>query len=241
MCTVTLIPLGKSDFVLTSNRDEAPNRKTLDPDFYIEKGVNLLYPKDALAGGTWIGVSEKNRLICLLNGGFTLHKRQEEYRLSRGVVVKDLLISSNYLEVIESYNLMNIEPFTIVLVDWEDDLSFLEFVWDGVAKHITRLPLEPKIWSSTTLYSENMKQARKDWFEAYKSTEEFNPESILDFHKTAGKGNKDYGVIMERGFVKTTSITQVIKHHSNIEMNFFNLQKNIVSKSNFLFSKHIND
>jgi len=26
---------------------------------YEEEGVKLLYPKDAVAGGTWIGISEK--------------------------------------------------------------------------------------------------------------------------------------------------------------------------------------
>lgn len=241
MCTVTLIPLGKSDFVLTSNRDEAPNRESLDPDFYIENGVNLLYPKDVLAGGTWIGVSEKNRLICLLNGGFTFHKRLKDYRQSRGVVVKDLLIATNYLEVIKTYNLLNIEPFTLVLVDWQDNLSFFEIVWDGVSKHIKKLPLDPKIWSSSTLYSEEMKQSRLDWFDNYKSKKELNPEYILHFHKSAGKGNKDYGVIMDRHFVKTTSITQVEKHHSEIKMTFCNLQKNTVSKSRFSYFNSIND
>lgn len=241
MCTVTLIPLGKTDFVLTSNRDEAPERVTLDPDFYLEKGVNLIYPKDVLAGGTWIGVSDNNRLICLLNGGFTLHERQESYRLSRGVVVKELLIRSNYLELIESFNLIHVEPFTIVLVDWQDGLSFYEFVWDGKAKHVTKLPHEPKIWSSSTLYTETMKQERIKWFEDYRIGSELNSESILQFHKTAGHGNKDFGVIMDRHFVKTTSITQVEKKAHFVTMNFLNLQKNTLSKSNLSFSKSIND
>jgi uncharacterized protein with NRDE domain len=241
MCTVTLLPLGETDFVLTSNRDEAPDRESLNPDFYTEEGVKLLYPKDVLAGGTWIGVSEKNRLVCLLNGGFTLHERLAEYRMSRGVVVKDLLTTSNYLDLIETYNLLNIEPFTIVLVDWVDDLKFYEFVWDGEQKHVRKLPLEPKIWSSSTLYSKDMKQARLDWFGTYKAKNNLNPESIWHFHHTAGIENKDFGVIMDRGFVKTTSMTQVLKDHSNIKMNFFNLQKNTVSKSNFSFFNSIND
>lgn len=241
MCTVTLIPLGKSDFVLTSNRDEAPNRESLDPDFYVENGVTLLYPKDVLAGGTWIGISEKSRLICLLNGGFTLHERLAEYRLSRGVVVKDLLTATDFLQLIESYNLIGVEPFTIVLVDWQDGLRFYEFVWDGVAKHVKKLPLEPKIWSSSTLYTEEMKQARLDWFDIYKTKNDLNPESVLQFHKAAGKGNKDFGVIMDRGFVKTTSLTQVEKQGTNLKMDFFNLQNQTVSKSNFSFSNSIND
>ena len=34
MCTVTLIPTGENNFILTSNRDEVINRKTLLPEFY---------------------------------------------------------------------------------------------------------------------------------------------------------------------------------------------------------------
>ncbi|PWI30897.1 hypothetical protein DI383_05525 [Flavobacteriaceae bacterium LYZ1037] len=241
MCTVTLIPLGKTDFLLTSNRDEAPNRETLEPDFYLERGVGLLYPKDVLAGGTWIGLSKKNRLICLLNGGFAAYKRQDNYRLSRGVVVKDLLIASNFLELIESYNLLGIEPFTIVLVDWQEELHFYELVWDGVAKHIKKLPLEPNIWSSSTLYSKNMKQARVDWFEAFRNQYVLNSESIWDFHNTAGTGNQDFGVIMNRGFVKTTSITQVEKQGGNLEMRFLNLQKNKMSSTTFTSEKTSHD
>jgi len=241
MCTVSLIPLGDSDFVLTSNRDEAPERETLDPNFYTEKGVRLLYPKDKMAGGTWIGLSDKNRLICLLNGGFTQHSRKDNYRLSRGVVVKDLLTSNNVFKTIEDYNLNNIEPFTIVLVDWSENLNFYELVWDGSKKHFKELPLEPKIWSSSTLYNKQMKDSRLEWFEDYKANNELNSKSILNFHKTAGKENKDYGVIMDRVFVKTTSITQIEKHHLNLEMDFFNLQKSTISKSNFSLSEPIND
>jgi uncharacterized protein with NRDE domain len=85
MCTVTLIPKGTNNFVLTSNRDEAPNRHTLSPDFYNIENTKLLFPKDEVAGGSWIGVSEKQRVLCILNGGFEKHERKATYRLSRGV------------------------------------------------------------------------------------------------------------------------------------------------------------
>ena len=60
MCTVTIIPKGDNDFVLTSNRDEAPQRISLAPKVYTIDDTRLLFPKDKLSGGTWIGVSEKN-------------------------------------------------------------------------------------------------------------------------------------------------------------------------------------
>lgn len=241
MCTVTIIPKGNNDFILTSNRDEAPNRKTIDPDFYLENDTMLLYPKDSLAGGTWVGVSEKNRLICLLNGGFTLHKRQENYRLSRGVVVKDLLISNDVMQSINAYNLDQVEPFTIVVVDWNSQLKFYELVWDGEKKHVSELPLKPRLWSSSTLYNESMKEERKLWFEDFKENADFTAESILHFHKTTHNENKVYGLVMDRDFVKTTSITQITKTSDKVEMRFENLQKNEVTTSTFLFSECAHD
>lgn len=65
MCTVTVVPLGHSNFVLTSNRDEAPSRETLSPDFYMEGDSKLLYPKDKLAGEPGLGLAAKSVLfVC---------------------------------------------------------------------------------------------------------------------------------------------------------------------------------
>lgn len=241
MCTVTIIPQGKHDFILTSNRDEAPNRISLVPDFYQIEGVNLLFPKDEVAGGTWIGVSEKKRMICLLNGAYVCHERQEKYRLSRGVVVKDFMIADAIEATLQTYNLVDIEPFTMVIVDWSTDLKFYELVWDGHNKHITRLPHEPKIWSSSTLYNNDMKANRLEWFNTFKSENELDANSLLTFHKTAGKAHTDYGVVMDRGFVKTTSITQVKKVNNAINMRFESLLDKAVTQTVFKLPQIANE
>jgi len=241
MCTVTIIPKGKSDFILTSNRDEAQNRVSLSPEIYRINGTKLLFPKDVISGGTWIGVSEKNRLICVLNGGFTLHKRQANYRLSRGIVANDFLMSENILETIESYNLEDIEPFTMIITDWNIRLKFYELVWDNNKKYFTELPLEPRVWSSSTLYNPDMKQERQDWFNVFKTENQLNAKSILKFHKTAGEYNSDYGVIMDRGFVKTTSITQVEKTGDFIEMVYENLLNKTKTQRQFNLPSIVND
>lgn len=241
MCTVTIIPKGKNDFVLTSNRDESPNRTSLAPDIYLVEGTKMMFPKDELAGGTWIGVSEKNRLICLLNGGFICHERKADYRMSRGVVVNDLLASEDVVASIEDYNLIDIEPFTLVIVDWNISLKLFELVWDGQQKHFSALALEPKIWSSSTLYSKAMKKERLQWFEDFKIANELHSASIVNFHKTAGHDNKDYGVIMDRDFVKTTSITQVEKKEDVVEMRFNNLQSKNTSVKIFKLQQSVNE
>ena len=210
MCTVTIAPLfAENSFVLTSNRDEAPGRETLPPKIYSEAGLKIAFPKDVLAGGTWLGISERQRAICLLNGEFKKHERKLPYGKSRGVVVKDFLAAENFPEAAEVYDLSEVEPFTIVAADWQHELFFAELVWDGSKKHFKKLPLKPHIWSSSPLYSEEMKKLRESWFEELQH-EELNPKSLLNFHFSAGEGDKDAGVIMDRGAVKTKSISQVV-------------------------------
>ena len=241
MCTVTIFTKGKNDFVLTSNRDEAPNRVSLSPDFYLVNNTKMLFPKDEKAGGTWIGTSDKNRLICLLNGGFTLHKRKENYRLSRGVVVTDLLASDEIVSAIENYNLQDIEPFTLVIADWNTDLQFFELVWDGAKKHFTKLPKEAKVWSSSTLYTKEMKEERELWFQNFRNENGLTSAKALQFHKNTNIDNTEYGIVMNRGFVKTTSVTQVVKTKDEVFMSFENLQSNTTFSKSFLLSETIHE
>lgn len=219
--------------MLTSNRDEAPSRNTIPPKIYSEDGIRLMYPKDEVAGGTWFGVSSQNRLICLLNGGFTAHKRKEQYRMSRGVIVTQLLTAENAVKTIETTDFSGIEPFTIIMINWRHDLILHELVWDGAKSHLSEKPLAPHIWSSSLLYSEEVKREREQWFSEFIFSDLRPSEaSILNFHKTAGKGNPSTNIVMDRGFVKTKSITQFSKSESS-KMYYEDLQTTIKTEINF--------
>ena len=232
MCTVTFIPKNDNNFILTSNRDEAPGRKTIPPQLYENDGVQLLFPKDEVAGGTWIGLSERKRLICLLNGGFTAHQRQEKYRMSRGVIVKDLLTALNISEAIAQYDFHGIEPFTIILVTFEDSIKVFELVWDGEKAHFNEKPLAPQIWSSSLLYTSEMKQLREQWFSEFMfNTLRPTSEEIFHFHTTAGVGDKEIDLIMDRKIVKTKSITQVRKIGDIATMQYQDLQENLLTET----------
>ncbi|MBC8753455.1 NRDE family protein [Kordia sp. YSTF-M3] len=226
MCTVSFIYKGNSAFVLTSNRDESPMRVTHAPSIYDALDTKMIFPKDAIAGGTWIGTSDKKRVVCLLNGGFKNHARLPEYRHSRGVVVKDFLAATDITETVHRYNLNLIEPFTIVIVDWNETLQLFELVWDGAQKHFQKLPLTSHIWSSSTLYTEKMKEMRRDWFSKLKQEKTLNADTLLNFHKTAGINDPNVDVIMDRGIIKTISITQIEKTEDSIAMNYYDLTKN---------------
>ncbi len=236
MCTITFIPKSKNDFILTSNRDETPGRETFPPKIYEEEGVQLLYPKDGVAGGTWIGISEKKRAVTLMNGGFVAHKRKPFYRKSRGLVVKDLLKSDDLKTEIEKYDFNDIEPFTAIIIEWKTEVQLFQLVWDGLDYHFSQEPLATQIWSSSPLYPENLKKKRELWFSEFLfKTIKPSEEEILQFHKTAGEGDLNSNLIMDRGFIKTKSITQIVKNKETVEMRYEDLQKGRVSNS--VFSK----
>ena len=234
MCTVTFMPFSNTDFVITNNRDEAPGRGTLPPRFYTANGGRLLYPKDEVAGGTWVGVSDKARYICLMNGGFVPHERKKNYRKSRGIVVTDLLAVEKAEPTIKKYDFNGIEPFTIVMVEWGSSLQLFELVWDGTQIHFTVKPLKPTIWSSSLLYPKAVKEKRENWFDLFlKENPIASKEGLLRFHKTAGEGNKETNIIMDQGFVKTKSIAQTEKKENKGTMRYEDLETGEVSIQTF--------
>jgi hypothetical protein len=220
MCTVTFLPTLNNNFILTSNRDEQSSRETDLPMKYFEDGVEMLFPKDKMAGGTWIGTSDKKRLVCVLNGAFVKHKRKENYTKSRGLIAKEVLKSDDFLTFINTLNLENIEPFTMVIVDWNtNQLNLFELIWDDNIKHFNELKNEAKIWSSSTLYSNEVKEIRRNWFNNWKEKNKFSKEAILNFHHSQ-IGDKEQSILMKRSYVETVSITSVEKNDFSIEMNY---------------------
>ncbi|AUC86092.1 hypothetical protein CW731_12725 [Polaribacter sp. ALD11] len=113
------------------------------------------------------------------------------------------------MSFINAFNFEAIEPFTFVLIDWFTNLKTYELVWDGVIKYFKELPQEPKIWSSSTLYTEEMKGLREAWFSNWLSVhKEFSQEEILEFHQNENLGTKGIAPKMKREFVETVVLLQ---------------------------------
>ncbi len=212
MCTVSFLPL-KTGFVLTSSRDETTARPTLPPAVHLHNAKKLVFPKDEIAGGTWIAVAAQKRVACLLNGAFEKHTRLLPYNRSRGQVLLESFDYQYITDFCESTNLTNVEPFTLILIDYSKDFELVEFRWDGVLKHKkNRLPTENAIWSSATLYDAAAREIRSEWFENWlKSAEENNPAHILNFHTTKHSFDEKNDILMQRnGGLQTVSVSQII-------------------------------
>lgn len=209
MCTVTFIPLGNK-ILLTSNRDEKSIRKkAIHPSVTSYNTINLLFPKDAEAGGTWIGASDQGAIMVLLNGGFIKHEPAAEYRKSRGLVFLDVLSATKALPAFKKISLLGIEPFTLVI--WEDGQLY-ECRWSGEEKYIREMDImKPHIWSSVTLYTSETIHKREQWF---KNWLDQHPEpsitAVRKFHLFGGDGDSENDIRMNRNNTMfTVSITSI--------------------------------
>ncbi|MBK7311919.1 MAG: NRDE family protein [Sphingobacteriaceae bacterium] len=213
MCTVTYIPKSNG-FYFTSSRDEKSSRATIPPIKYSENGIDLIYPKDELAGGTWIASSLEGKTACLLNGAFVNHHKQKSYVKSRGLILLDSFKYNNVIEFSEKRDLVNVEPFTLLTLDYTSGNldEFFEFRWDGKNKHLRQLETNAQqIWSSATLYPPLVQLARKrlfeKWFDDHK---DFEDKMILGFHNRKHGLNASDDIIMKRdGDLMTLSISQI--------------------------------
>ncbi len=234
MCTVTYIPKNNNEFILTQNRDESPHRSAHQLVKVDKSGKQLLFPKDSGAGGTWISAADSNQLVSILNGAFAKHKHRPPYRKSRGIMALDFFDFSNAGQFFTSYNFEGIEPFTMLIYD---DGKLFDFRWDDQYKIIEELDVsQPYLWASATLYTKEAKMKRKIWFEEWrKDRTDFSQSAILDFHLTAGDGDPENDLVMNRSNkVRTTSITSINKSNSSFEMYFSDLMtgKVLVDKIN---------
>lgn len=235
MCTVSFLPAGDQIY-LTSNRDEKHFRSDAHaPEIQQLSSGKILYPRDRDAGGTWIAMHENGHAIVFLNGGFITHSPQPPYRKSRGLILLEIADSFAPVTVFEKISLEKIEPFTAIIA--EKNLLF-ECRWDGEQKHISEKDSSvPHIWSSVTLYDDDIIQKRNKWFKEWLgSTSNHSLEDILHFHEFTGDGDSHNDLKMNRGgSVYTVSITSMLINESGGMMYYHDLRNHQRYRNSLMF------
>jgi hypothetical protein len=225
MCTVSFVNSPKG-VIITSNRDEKVIRPSAGaPKNYCLNGKNILYPKDAKAGGTWFVIDENGTVLVLLNGGKTKHVPALFYRRSRGLIALDIISSESPKDFWNQINLEDIEPFTLVLYQQE---KLYELIWDGLVKMKTVLNANKNhIWSSVTLYPKEIRQKRYNWFfDFLKDGKEISASEMLNFHQNTEQGDSENGLIINReNVLKTLSITQAVIDKNKCVLRYYDLVK----------------
>ncbi|NOQ23831.1 MAG: hypothetical protein GQ564_00575 [Bacteroidales bacterium] len=239
MCTVTYIPpKHNKGFILTSNRDEKAVRPTIPLAKYEIEGIQVCFPKDKKAGGSWIAANNHGRLCCLLNGAFIVHKKQSFHVKSRGnILVEITATNEEIIDYFQNKNLSEVEPFTLVALEHTNGKPQIlyECIWDGEQKHVSELDSQlPKIWSSVTLYSNEDRKLRKLWFDKFlvENKKQISPESVYNFHSGSHSSDQSVNLLMQReGGLKTVSITQVVPDKNKFNLKYTDLLGSTIHQS----------
>lgn len=222
MCTVSFVAV-KDKVIITSNRDEAVVRPALAPETYLLNNKKITFPKDPKAGGTWYAANENGTVLVLLNGADEKHRHRPPYSRSRGLIVLEIISSDASILHWDAIDLEGVEPFTLVLYE---DSKLYQLRWNEIEK--SRVDLEadqPHIWSSTTLYSKEIREQRSEWFYRFmESNEDITETELFNFHRYTENSNAQNGLIINRNdALKTLTITQSIIKDKTLKMVHYDL------------------
>ncbi len=201
----------------------------LEPKNYLINNKKITFPKDNKAGGTWYAIDEFSNVLVLLNGAEEKHVLKDNYRKSRGLIVLDLISCNSPFQAWKTIDLENIEPFTIVLFE---NQKLYQLRWNEIEKNNKELDAnESYIWSSSTLYSKEIREQREQWFHTFLDTKPMvNEEELFHFHRYTEVENTEHGLIINRNnSLKTLSITQSIIEKNKVIINYSDL----VAKQDF--------
>ncbi|MDD3457982.1 MAG: NRDE family protein [Weeksellaceae bacterium] len=212
MCIVSIFSNETGDFLLTHNRDESrlrPFSEQIQTAEYHHK--NWTGPLDLVSGGTWIYYSDEYA-CCILNGAYDKHSHRPPYRLSRGLLILELLNYSSIDQFIDRVNLKKIEPFTMIMLKLRTVEKKI-LVWDGTERFVEDLSDEKLIVrSSSPLYSPDEKSAH---FKAFNELESVDSEGVFELHERI---KLLPGQIHQ--IVQTTSITQIEHCNQHTKLKF---------------------
>ena len=224
MCTVSFV-VSDDQVIITSNRDESVIRPSaIEPKSYSINNKQVVFPKDPKAGGTWFAVAENGTVAILLNGAEEKHQVKPSYRKSRGLILLDLIAAENPISEWKSIDLVGIEPFTIILFQEE---KLYQLRWNEIEKSTVNLDINQNhIWSSSTLYSYEIRLKRAQWFSKFLSeNHKIDSLKLLDFHRYTEEDNQDFGLVINRNeTLKTLSITQTVLSKKEIVFTHVDLQ-----------------
>ncbi|MDI1318318.1 NRDE family protein [Flavobacterium sp.] len=239
MCTVSFVN-ANGKIIITSNRDEKIVRPSaIEPKNYFINNKNIIFPKDQKAGGTWFAINEHSTILVLLNGADEKHVLKESYRKSRGLIVLELISSELVIEEWKAINLENIEPFTLVLFE---NQKLYQLQWNDIEKSVLELATnQSHIWSSSTLYSKEIREKRADWFYSFLDTnrgaaqlseakQPVTEEELFNFHRYTETENTEHGLVINRDdTLKTLSITQTVIKKNKVAIHY----NDLIAESDF--------
>lgn len=221
MCTVTLTPTDRG-FWMVSNRDERVSRPAAEPPARVSpEGIEALYPVDPEGGGTWIGANAAGLAATLLNYHPALGVEPAQ-PTSRGQVVTRALRFPGVDEALADLHATDIarfKPFTLVLCD--RSLRARSLCWTGEEVIELDAPL-PGLFVSSGFDQTGAEIQRSEVYAERQATGALTTlDSLLAFHRDARHSDGAVNVLMDKGFVRTVSITALHVADTGITAHYF--------------------
>jgi uncharacterized protein with NRDE domain len=181
MCVLSYVPTN-TGFIISHNRDESYLRPMAVPP---QRYGSMTYAKDTLAGGTWLAYGQKY-VLALINGAQKNHKPKARYNKSRGAVITDFF-ENNWLETVPGLSYFaDFQNFSLIIAT---SGVLKEIIWDGAMVHTKLLnPMKRYMWSSSTLYTDAVKQTRSQLFESHILMNEPTAQVVAQFHLEGNLG-----------------------------------------------------
>lgn len=205
MCTASWL-IHPDGFELFFNRDESRRRgPAAAPERLELGGVRLLAPRDADAGGTWLGVNEHGLALGLLNGR-DIGPVPAAPR-SRGLLVRELLSARDGEELrarLEAQALERHRAFLLTLL--EPGREPCLFAWDGARLEAgpARAPL-----CSSSLDPGQARRERERLYGRLVGPGAPGREALERFHASHEPARGPWSPCMHREDARTVSASQV--------------------------------
>ena len=218
MCTLTLAwrVFDDAPVAVAANRDEALERDSRPPDVYREEPL-VVAPRDAEAGGTWIGFNERGVFAGITNKWTDADLAGER---SRGLLVADVLAAESAAEAAsileEATATDEYEGFYLVVADANEAFCY---EWDG---ELLRTDLEPGVHvvvnvavdgnvDVPTVHGEAARRQAENARAVREALATTDGESVDEWLERAGGvlGDHEYGVCIHRDGFGTRSSSLV--------------------------------
>jgi hypothetical protein len=226
MCTVSVLPcrLGGEEVVrLACNRDEKRSRPAaLPPRLFWTGARQAVWPTDAGAGGTWIGVNDAGLVLTVLNVSRPSGNRVSRPDQSRGAIVPELLSCGSLASALRQAATLEparYAPFRLVLVDSRE---LAEVRSDGRQLHaIFPQPLAaPRLFTSSGLGDDLVQGPRAALFGEVLRSPDATTERQDAFHRHSWPARQHLSVCMRRPDARTVSYTTLTLSPRHVRLTY---------------------
>jgi hypothetical protein len=217
MCTLSLVRPNVSTLSVVMNRDEDPNRPTRPPAAHaLPGGLIAIFPQDARASGTWIGVNSAGLIACIMNASGPPGYTRPRNALSRGEIVPKLLACDSLslaLRTLESLEFSKYPLFRVVLADVKSAVTFASAPASTPQGPATLLSNSPLAFASSGLGDSIVQGPRLALFAAMMRDLSGGPaleDAQAAFHRHRWSDQPHVSVVMSREHARTVSRTSIV-------------------------------